>query len=67
VEKILCISHGGLITEILNVILGLQGFEPATKDRIKNCSIYVFKVDTNDEGKLSIEALIENEVSHLDE
>jgi hypothetical protein len=35
------------------------------KDRVKNCAIFVFRVDVSDEGKILIETIIENDDAHL--
>lgn len=67
VPKVVCVSHGGWITEVLNVLQELQGEEPKVKDKVKNCAIYVFKIELSEEGRLSIESIIENDDSHLTE
>lgn len=63
--KILCVTHGGLITEMLNVLQELEGKLPLAKDKVKNCAIYVFKVYNGEDGKIRIDSIIENDDSHL--
>lgn len=65
--KILCVTHGGLITEMLNVLDELEGKLPIQKDKVKNCAIYVFKVEDGHNGKIKLQSLIANDDSHLNE
>ena len=65
IPKILCVTHGGLITEMLNVLQEMEGKEPALKDKVRNCAIYVFKVQDSEDGRIRIESIIENDDSHL--
>ncbi|CDW82371.1 UNKNOWN [Stylonychia lemnae] len=64
-QKILCVTHGGFITELLNVLQEFQGKEPIHKDKVRNCSIYVFRAHKIDDGSVHFESVIENDTSHL--
>lgn len=35
------------------------------KDKVKNCALYVFKINDSPDGGISIESLIENDDMHL--
>lgn len=50
---------------MMNVLEELEGKQPIQKDKVKNCAIYVFKVYDGHDGKIRIQALIENDDSHL--
>lgn len=68
--RILCVTHGGLITEFLNYVDSMQPTGtavPATRgNKAKNCAIFVFKIRpaANEQGFM-IDIIKENDVSHL--
>ena len=66
--KILCVTHGGLITEYMNYVDSFKPEKgPSRPNKAKNCSIFIFHIKpcaTNPNG-FSIENIVENEVSHL--
>ena len=63
--KVLVVSHGGWIMELINVIRELKGQAPVYANKSKNTAVYVYrirKVGT----KLTPNMILENDVKHLE-
>ena len=64
-KKILLITHGGWITEFLNVAYEMMGGKHSQKEKVKNCALFVFKLIVTDEGCVRFDPVVENDVSHM--
>ena len=63
-RKVLVVSHGGWIMELLNVIRELKGQKPVYANRSQNTAVYVIRLRRNG-PKLVPTVLVDNDASHL--
>lgn len=64
--KILIVTHGGWIMELINVIRELKGQPPVYANKSKNTAVYIYRI-RKVTGKLTPTMVIENDTRHLDE